>query len=150
MKTVHLAVLITFLSSVAPSQASPLVDPVELKLEALVKQSPKSNLPKLLDYNLKKLDAVYRASLKAAQDAEHRKALEDSQKAWLAFFEADGSAAAWNAEGGSDAYPAQVEQKLYQLRLRMYHLSTPFLQGWTEIPRTPNPEAEHASGGNDG
>jgi uncharacterized protein YecT (DUF1311 family) len=145
MKTILVAFLAMLLAATAPAKADTSIDPVEAKLEALVKQSPKLNLPKLLDYNLKKLDAVYRASMKAAEDAEHRKALEESQKAWLAFFEADGSVAAWNAKGGSYAYPAQVEQRIYQLRLRMHQLTTPFLQGWTEVPRTANPEAEQAA-----
>ena len=145
MKTLKVAILAILI--VATSKADISVDPVEAKLEVLVKQSPKSGLPKLLDYNLKKLDTVYQASLKAAKDGKHRKALEDSQKAWFAFFEADGSVAAWNARGGSYAYPAQAEQRIYQLRLRMYQLSTPFVQGWSEVPRIANPEAEQAGTG---
>ena len=142
MKTIKVTILAMLLAATMSSKAETAIDPVEAKLEALVKQSPKLNLPKLLDYNLKKLDAVYLASLKAAENPEHRKALEESQKAWLAFFEEDCSVAAWNAKGGSDAYPAQVEQKIYQIRLRMYQLSTPFLQGWGDVPRIANPEAE--------
>jgi uncharacterized protein YecT (DUF1311 family) len=147
MKTIKVAILAMILVATASSKADTSIDPVESKLEALVKQSPKAGIPKLLDYNLKKLDAVYRASLEAAEDAEHRKALEDSQKAWLTFFEADGSVASWNAKGGSYAYPAQVEQRIYQLRMRMYQLSTPFVQGWTAVPRTATPEAEQAGTG---
>ena len=147
MNPSHVAFIVMLFSAMASSQADTTVDPVEKKLEALAKQSPKANLPKLLDYNLKKLDAVFQASLKAAVDAEHRKALEDSQKAWLTFFEADGHVAAWNAKGGSYAYPSQVEQKVYQLRLRIHQLATPFLQGWADIPITKNPEAEQASAG---
>jgi uncharacterized protein YecT (DUF1311 family) len=141
MKTIKIAIFTMLLAATVPSKADTSVDPVEAKLQALVKQSPKANLPKLLDYNLKKLDAVFQAALEAAGDPEHRKALEDSQKAWLEFFEADGSVAAWNAKGGSYAYPAQIEQRIYQLRLRMYQLTTPFMQGWLEVPDTANPEA---------
>ena len=147
VKTIKAAILAILLTGTASSKADNPVDPVEAKLELLVKQSPKAGLPQLLDYNLKKLDAVYLASLKSADDAEHRKALEESQKAWRAFFEADGSVAAWNAKGGSYAYPAQVEQRIYQVRLRIYQLTTPFLQGWAAIPRIPNPEAEQAGTG---
>jgi len=100
------------LAAPASSKADTLIDPAEAKLEALVKQSPKLNLPRLLEYNLKKLDAVYQVSMKATEDAEHRKALEDSQKAWLAYFEADGAVAAWNAKGGAYAYSALVEQRI--------------------------------------
>jgi hypothetical protein len=138
------------LAATVSSKADNPIDPVEATLDALVKQSPKTNLPKLLDYNIKKLDAVYKAALKSANDPEHRKALEESQKAWLAFFEADGSVAAWNAKGGSYAYAARVEQRIYQVRMRIYQLTTPFLKGWPEVPRTANPEAEQVSGGNGG
>lgn len=126
------------------SEADSSIDPVETKLQALAKQSPKANLPKLLDYNLKKLDAVFQAALKASEDFEHRKALEASQRAWLAFFAADGSLAAWNAKGGSNAYPSQIEQRIYQVRMRIYQLTTPFMQGWIEVPNTANPEAEES------
>jgi uncharacterized protein YecT (DUF1311 family) len=146
MKTLKVAIVAMLLAAPASSKVDTSIDPVEAKLEALVKQSPKLNLPKLLEYNMKKLDAVYRAALKSAEESEHRKALEDSQKAWLAFLEADGSVAAWNAKGGTYANTAQVEQRIYQVRLRIYQLTTPFLQGWAEVPRTANPEAEHDSG----
>lgn len=144
MNTIKVAIFAILLTATASSKAETPVDPVEARLEVLVRQSPKAGLPKLLDYNLKKLDAVFRVSLSAAEDAEHRRALEDSQKAWRVFFDADGAVGAWNAKGGSNAYPAQVEQRIYQVRLRIYQLSTPFLHGWAEIPRLPNPEAEKA------
>ena len=115
------------------------VDLEEDKLERLVKQSPKLNLKKLLDYNIKKLETIYQASLKSAIDEDHRKALEASQKAWLNFYNADSVVAGWNAKGGSYAYSAQVEQRLYQVRSRIYRLSTPFLQGWQKVPRIPKP-----------
>jgi uncharacterized protein YecT (DUF1311 family) len=148
MKTIQLAILTMLLAATESSKADNSIDPVEAKLEALVKQSPKMNLPKLLEYNMKKLDAVYKAALKSAEDSDHRKALEESQKAWRAFFEADGSVAAWNAKGGSYAYPAQVEQRIYQVRMRIYQLTAPFMQGWPSVPRIANPEAEQAAPSN--
>ena len=119
-------------------------DAREAELERLVKQAPKLHLKKLLDYNMEKLEAVYQRALKSADDENHRKALEASQKAWLEFFAADGVVAGWNAKGGSYAYPAQVEQRIYQVRVRIYQLSTPFLQGSEAVPRVPNPRAEQA------
>ncbi len=118
------------------------VDAREAELERLVKRAPKLHLKNLIDYNLEKLDAVYKAALKSAEDEDHRKALEASQKAWLEFFAADGVVAGWNAKGGSYAYPAQVEQRVYQVRSRIYQLSTPFMQGWQAVPRVPNPRAD--------
>lgn len=148
MKTIKLAILTMLLAATLSAKADNSMDPVEAKLDELVKQSPKAGLPKLLDYNMKKLDAVYKAALESADDQEHHKALEESQKAWLAFFEADGSVASWNAKGGSYAYPAQVEQRVYQVRMRIYQLTTPFMQGWPAVPRIPNPEAEQAASSN--
>lgn len=124
---------------VAVSDDEAPVDPKEAELERMVKNGPKMGLPKLLEYNREKLDAVYAAALEAAEDEQHREALVKSQTAWLAFYDADSVVAGWNAKGGSFAYPAQVQQKIYQLRSRMYQLSTPFMQGWQEVPRVPNP-----------
>lgn len=118
------------------------VDPREAELERLVQQSPKLHLGKLLDYNLEKLEAVFRAAHKAAHDKVHKEALEASHKAWLDFFAADGVVAGWNAEGGSAAYPAQMAQKIYQVRLRIHQLATPAQQGWPTIPRVPYPKAD--------
>lgn len=115
------------------------VDAVDAKLEKLAKQFPKQHLHKLLEYNLEKMKVVYKRALKTADDAEHRKALESSQEAWQKFFEADGRVASWNAKGGSLAYPASVQQRIYHIRARVYQLSTPFLQGWPEFPRVAHP-----------
>lgn len=125
--------------SVVVSDNEAPVDLKEAELERLVKSGPKMGLPKLLEYNREKLDAVYAAALKAAEDDQQREALVKSQAAWLAFYEADSVVASWNAKGGSYAYPASAQQKIYQLRTRMYQLSTPFMQGWQEVPRVPNP-----------
>lgn len=148
MKPVLTIFLLLIGSSLFAEQAP--VDPREAELERMAKQAPKLHLKQLLDYNLAKLQAVYQESLKNAEDDEHRKALEASQKAWLEFFAADGVVAGWNAKGGSYAYPAQIQQKVYQVRLRIYQLSTPFMQGWQELPLVPNPKAEQVSGGNGG
>lgn len=136
-------VLALFATAIFADEAP--VDPREAELELLVKQAPKLHIKKLLDYNLEKLEVVYQAALKSAEDEDHRKALAASQKAWLEFFAADGVVAGWNAKGGSYAYPAQVEQRIYQVRSRIYQLSTPFLQGWQAVPRVPKPRAEQGS-----
>lgn len=114
-------------------------DGKEAKLVALAKKSPKRHLGNLLEYNLEKLDAVYATALQGADDRGHREALKTSQKAWIKFFEADGVVASWNAKGGSSAYPAAMQQKIYQVRSRIYQLSTPFLQGWPNVPVVPYP-----------
>lgn len=113
------------------------IDEREAELERLVDQAPKLHIQELLDYNLAKLETVYRAALDAADDEEHRKALQNSQEAWLKFYEADGFVANWNAKGGSMAYEAHHQQKIYQIRTRIYQLATPFLQGWQAVPRIP-------------
>lgn len=87
MKTIKFAIFIMLLAATASSKADNTIDPFEAKLEAQVKQAPKANLPRLLDYNMKKLDAVYKVALKSAEDPNHRKALEESQKTWLTFFQ---------------------------------------------------------------
>jgi uncharacterized protein YecT (DUF1311 family) len=144
--------IIVFSATIATSifAGEAAVDPQEAAIERLVKQAPKLHLRELLDYNLAKLETVYQDALKKAEDDEHRKALEASQKAWKEFFATDGAVAGWNAKGGSYAYSPQMEQRIYQVRLRIYQLSTPFLQGWQEVPRIPNPTAEQVSGGNGG
>ena len=142
MKQLISIFLLAFFSSSSNLADEVPVDPREAKLERLAKQSPKIHLKELLDYNLEKLEAVHQAALKSSDDEDHRKALEASQKAWLEFFAADGVVAGWNAKKGSDAYSAQVEQRIYQVRARIYQLSTPFRQGWRAVPRVPNPRAE--------
>ena len=134
-------IFVTLLSTGLSADEVP-VDAREAELERLVRQAPKLHLKKLFDYNLEKLEAVYHAALKSADDDDHRQALEESQEAWLKFFAADSVVAGWNAKGGSYAYPAQVEQRIYQIRSRIYQLSTPFLQGWHAVPRVANPMAE--------
>jgi hypothetical protein len=138
MKIITIAIIMAF-SAIAIGAEDESIDPREAELMRLVKQAPKVHLQKLLDYNLEKLEIVYRAALKNADDDDHRNALRESQDAWLKFYAADSVVAGWNAKGGSDAYPAQMEQKVYQVRLRIYQLSTPYRQGWHEVPRIPKP-----------
>ena len=134
-----LCLAVSFTAVVFSDDEAP-IDPQEAELERMAEQSPKQYLHKLVQYNREKLDAIYEAALDAAEDEQHREALVESQKAWLAFFESDSAVASWNAKGGSYAYPAQAQQKVYQLRLRMYQLSTPFMQGWQQVPRIANPK----------
>jgi hypothetical protein len=139
-RTASLVGVLTFILT-AQLPAEPPIDPQEAAIvERFGRLGPKTLLPRLLQYNVEKLEAVYQQALKDADDDELRKAIEASQQAWQKFYEADSNVAYWNAQGGSYAYPAQAEQKLYQLRVRMYQLSTPFLQGWKEVPRVPNPK----------
>jgi hypothetical protein len=138
MKTISIAIILTF-ATIAKGAEDESIDPRETELIRLVNQAPKLHLQKLLDYNLEKLEIIYQSALKNADDDEHRKALKESQDAWLKFYAADSVVAGWNAKEGSYAYPAQMEQKVYQVRFRIYQLSTPFMQGWQEVPRIPKP-----------
>ena len=94
---------------------------------------PKANFPKLVVFMEAKLERVHQANLKAAEP-ENREALQKAQDAWKKFYEADLLAAASEGGGGADN-PITMQRKVYQLRLRIYQLSTPFHQGWVEIPK---------------
>jgi uncharacterized protein YecT (DUF1311 family) len=135
MKTIPTIFLLVTLAASALAEDESPVDVREVELERLVDQAPKLHIQNLLDYNLEKLETVYRAALESADDDDHRKALQNSQEAWLKFYAADGFVANWNAKGGSMEREAQIQQKIYQLRTRIYQLSTPFLQGWQTVPR---------------
>ena len=108
---------------------------VEERLERLVSQSPKMHLPELIEYNQAKLERIYQAKLQATKDPELRAALEKAQKAWREFHEADRTYGALDLQGGSGQAVFAMERHVYQLRLRIYQLSTEFLAGWTEIPK---------------
>jgi len=92
---------------------------------------------------VEKLAIIYQSALKNADDDEHRKAPKESQDVWLKFYAADGAVAGWNAKEGSYAYPAQMEQKVYQVRLRIYQLSGPrvsfIIEATREVPHIPKP-----------
>lgn len=114
-----------------------LTDPEEGRLARLCSQSPKLGLPQLRDYLRNKLDAAYEIALASAIDADHRKAIEAAQKHWLEFYEAQRAVASFNAQGGSYAAPAAMEEGIYHLRHRIFTLITPFMQGWRGAPLTP-------------
>jgi hypothetical protein len=112
-------------------------DPEERRLTKLVRESPKIHLPELREYLRKKLDIAQEIALAAALDEKHRGAIEQAQKKWLEFYEAQTVVAGYNAEGGSYAGQAALEEGIHHLRCRIYTLVTPFLQGWTAAPFTP-------------
>lgn len=114
-----------------------LTDPEEGRLTKLCSQSPKLGLPQLRDYLRKKLDVAYEIALASAMDADHRKAIEAAQKHWMEFYEAQRGVASYNAQGGSYAAPAAMEEGIYHLRYRIFTLITPFMQGWGSAPLTP-------------
>lgn len=101
-------------------------------------QIPKMHYPKYIAFLEEKVERVYQAKLKTG-DAGYRAALEKSQKAWRAFYEADLIVGAMDTEGGSGQAMFAMQRHAYQLRLRIYQLSTDFLQGWVEIPMVPEP-----------
>lgn len=120
-------VLILLLLPIAHSAEPKL----EQGLEKLAKQNPKLYLPKLYDKVNKEMNEAYAKQLSWSSPAGKR-ALEESQKAWLAFLEADSLYQKADA-GGSSAAIYSWERKIYQTRLRTYQLQTPFEQGWTTI-----------------
>jgi hypothetical protein len=121
----------------ADDSDSEIPDPEEARLSKLAGQTPKLYLPQLRDYLRQKLDVAYEIALSAAVDAEHRRAIEQAQKQWLEFYEAQRAVASYNAHGGSLAAPAAMQEGVFHLRHRIYTLVTPFLQGWTAAPYTP-------------
>ena len=74
-----------------------------------------------------------------ASRPEYREALQKAQEYWRKFHEADLVVGALDTEGGSGQAVFAMERHLYQLRLRIYQLSTDFLQGWIQIPKVNEP-----------
>lgn len=105
----------------------------EQDLEKLARQNPKLYLPKLCDKVTQEMGEIYAKQLSLATPAGKR-ALEESQKAWLHFLDADGRLQE-AAASGSGAVVYTWERKIYQIRLRSYQLQTPFEQGWPRIKR---------------
>ena len=70
MKTITIAIVLAF-SAIAIGAEDASIDPREAELMRLVKQAPKLHLQKLLDYNLEKLEIIYQAALKNADDDDH-------------------------------------------------------------------------------
>ncbi|MCE9612141.1 MAG: lysozyme inhibitor LprI family protein [Chthoniobacter sp.] len=110
----------------------------EEQIERLVSQAPKMHLPKLIAFNEAKLERIYQAKLKAS-GPEYRDALKKAQEAWRKFYEADLIIGALDTEGGSGQAVFAMERHVYQLRLRIYQLSTDYLQGWFSIPKVHEP-----------
>lgn len=113
-------------------------EPTEEQLEKLVQVAPKIHLPKLIAYNEAKLERIYQAKL-AVADPANREALKKAEEAWRKYYEADLAVGALDTRGGSGQAVFAMERHLYQLRLRIYQLSTDFLQGWVAIPKVPEP-----------
>jgi len=115
----------------AVGAAEPLT---EEQIERLVRESPKQHLPELIAFNEAKLERIYQAKLKAAAP-EYREALQKAQEAWRKFYEADLVVGAMDTRGGSGQAVFAMERHVYQLRLRIYQLSTDFVRGWVGIPK---------------
>jgi len=130
----HRLFLITVLSFASSHLALGDKPSTEAQLTKLVQQSPKTYLPELIALKERELKQVYEAALKD-RDPTYQAALQKSQAAWEAFANADCRVEAIDSAGGSDAAVFTMERKLYQIRLRMYQLQTPFEAGWVEIPK---------------
>ena len=115
--------------------------PTEEQLERLAEQSPKANLPKLIAFAEAKLERVYQAKLKGSSP-KYREALQKAQEAWRKFYEADLAVGALDTEGGSGQAVFAMQRHVYQLRLRIYQLSTDFTQGWVPIPKVDEPASK--------
>ena len=135
--------LITYMSGIYTVHEL-VKDTHEAELEKLAQAFPKQHTKALLEYNLEKLKASYNQALAGCEDESHRASLEKSQLAWLEFYRADSKLAEWNAKGGSLQGVAAMQQQLYQVRMRIYQLSVPFLQGWQTVPNVVRTEAKRS------
>ena len=124
----RLAILATFFACALLHAACAAEHISEEQLEQLAQHSPKLYLPKLIAFTEAKLERVYQARLKAS-GPEYREALQRAQEAWRKFYEADLVVGALDTEGGSGQAVFAMKRHVYQLRLRIYQLSTDFLQG---------------------
>ncbi|MEP6671406.1 MAG: lysozyme inhibitor LprI family protein [Chthoniobacter sp.] len=138
----RLMFLLTWLASAFLRPVCAAEPLTEAQLERLVQESPKLHLPELIAFNEGKLERIYQAKLQAA-DPEYRAALQKSQEAWRKFYEADLVVGALDTRGGSGQAVFAMERHVYQLRLRIYQLSTDFLQGWAPIPKVDEPAPKH-------
>jgi uncharacterized protein YecT (DUF1311 family) len=134
----RLAILATFFACGLLHSVCAAEQLTEKQLERLVQQSPKLYLPKLIAFTEAKLERVYQARLKASRP-EYREALQKAQEAWRKFYGADLVVGALDTEGGSGQAVFAMKRHVYQLRLRIYQLSTDFLQGWIQIPKVDEP-----------
>ncbi|CAN5607639.1 hypothetical protein BH09VER1_BH09VER1_21280 [soil metagenome] len=130
----HWLVLLVIATSGFLQSAVAEGEPTEAQLDKLVQVAPKIHLPQLIAYNEAKLERIYQAKL-ASANPEYREALKNAQQAWRKYYEDDLVVGALDTQGGSGQAVFAMERRLYQLRLRIYQLSTDFLQGWVEIPR---------------
>ena len=105
----------------------------EAEIERSARESPKTSLPRLIDFLEAKLERIYNEKLQQAAESE-KKVIETSQRAWKAFYEADRAAAALDSSGGSGSAVFLMQRRIYQIRLRIYQLQVPFEQGWPAIP----------------
>lgn len=121
----------------------PEKEPTESELEALVRQSPKTYYSKLIERNEQKLGRVLQAQL-ATADAELRAALENSQKKWREYYEAECLVGAIKNRGGSGSYASTAGRRLHLIRSRIHQLAVPYDAGWPETPRVPDPGNESA------
>jgi len=110
----------------------------EEQIERLVRQNPKEYLPKLIEFNEAKLERVYQTKLRAS-DPKYCEALKAAQEAWRTFYQADRVVGTLDTMGGSGAAIFAMERRVYQLRLRIYQLSTDYQQGWITIPTVDEP-----------
>jgi uncharacterized protein YecT (DUF1311 family) len=135
----RLAILATFFACAFLHPVCAAEQLNEEQLEQLAQQYPKLYLPKLIAFTEGKLERVYQARLKASRP-EYRAALQKAQEAWRKFYEADLVVGALDTEGGSGQAVFAMKRHVYQLRLRIYQLSTDFLQGWIQIPKVDEPK----------
>ena len=130
-----LTVLALATSIVAQSKKAP----TEIELEELVRQSPKTHYPKLIEFNEEKLERVFQAQL-AIADAELKAALKKSQKEWQEFYESECLVGAIKNQEGSGSYQSTAGRRLHLIRVRIHELAVPYDAGWPEIPRVPDLE----------
>lgn len=134
-----LTTLLTLLAAAAFVFGQSTNQPTEAELEALVRQAPKLHYHKLIEFNEQKLDRVFHAQLEVA-DEELKEALNESQRKWREFYDAERFVGAIKNRGGSGSYPATAGRRLHLLRVRIHQLAVPYLQGWPQVPRVQDPK----------
>jgi uncharacterized protein YecT (DUF1311 family) len=134
----RLTIVAVLLTAALSRPGCAVEETAEDQLERLAQEAPKVGLPKLIVFNQAKLKRIFEAKLKTSSP-EYRAALQKAQEAWEKFDEADLVVGALDTQGGSGQAVFAMERHVYQLRLRIYQLSTDFVQGWVSVPKVPEP-----------
>ena len=113
------------LAQIAKGEGDSSPDREELRLLRLFLQSPKDGYPQVRNYLRQKLDSAFEIALAAAEDSEHRRAIEEAQKQWLEYYEAQLALGAYNKSTIGAGIPAAQMEDFELLRSRTATLTKP-------------------------